>query len=135
MSRITSDQAYTTEAVCDYPGCERRASAHGGGACCAECGMNQGRFHTHWCDKRQPVSRTKAFFQGVDKANKSLNSHARIFTVSNAERLGAWTFYALTFAVVVGFVVLMLQVMWMLSGQVQIPLDEIIDPLVIVPEG
>lgn len=133
MSRITSDQAYTTFKACSYPECERQAK--GGDACCNECWQNGGRFHTHWCDKRQPVSRTKAFFQGVDKANKSLNSHARIFTVSNAERLGAWTFYALTFAVVVGFVVLMLQVMWMLSGQVQIPLDEIIDPLVIVPEG
>ncbi len=81
------------------------------------------------------ASRSQRFFIGVFKASGSLNHNAPVRADSGVEAVGVWAYYALVLAVVVGFVFLMLQLMWVLSGQTQIPLDEIGDALVIIPEG
>jgi len=53
----------------------------------------------------------------------------------SVSRIREWAYYAIVFLAFAGFAFVMLQLMWVISGQEQIPLDEIGTPLTLTPEG
>lgn len=137
MSRITGDETYTCEGVC-VSGCGRvvehppRLYPH---RCCSECWPNHGFAHTRECDKANPkVALADAFKDVGQEASDALRLEdwmrgmvlaARAMRppyilgerANHIQSLGVTLYYGLIFGLVLGWGWLMLELMWLISGQ------------------
>ncbi len=139
MSRITGDEAYTGFDLC-ASGCGRGVKL---GAifgenqyrCCDECLPNHGFEHTKECNKANPkVARADALadvgqilvdsfrlddlMRGMALANRSLRPPHILGERSNhVQSIGVTIYYGLIVGLVLGWGWLMLELIWVISGQ------------------
>ncbi len=135
MSRITGDDKYASDDMCDSV-CGRLWTFGGSPyRCCDECWVNHGLAHTKECNKANPkvaladavadlkvnlvdALRLEDLMAGMVLASRSVKPpHILGERVNHVQSVGVTLYYGMLVGLVFGWGWLMLSLIWLVSGQ------------------